>query len=403
MPRWSGQLGSVSLLFSLGAACGDVRTPGSDFEPDAAIDIGSDAGGSVADAAPPGVDGAVDCSDWQPAVPFDPCALLDRGGVVTLDQPGNYSYDTDSDELLDPAGAAIAHAALTLDIEGGAVQLVSTETLQIGGAAVLVVRGSRPLVLVAWDAFEIAGQIDASSGAGLIGPGANPTACAEGQIGQPGAASPDGGSGAGGGGFGGRGGDGGPGGGNTNEGDGGSFIPAAPALRGGCRGGDAPGRAGSTARGGNGGGALALSARRVVSLAGAIHAGGDGADGGEGGGGAGGGSGGMVWLDAPRVSLGDTAILAANGGGGGSGSTATGEGDDGADGRPDGVEAVGGGGDGGAGDGGSGSSAVPDGRVGAASGSSGGGGGGGGAGVIRVDGELQTSGAATIVPAPIDG
>jgi hypothetical protein len=400
--RWSGRFPSVSLLVALSSACGDVRTPGAQFEPDAATGTGSDAGGgAAADAAPPGVDAAVDCSDWRPAVPFDPCALLDRGGVLTLDQPGNYSYDTATDELLDPAGVAIAHAALTVDIEGGTVQLVSTEKLQIIDGAVLVVRGSRPLVLVAWDTFEIAGQIDASS-AGPIGPGGNPPDCEDGQIGAPGAPSPDGGSGAGGGGFGGRGGDGGPGGGNTNEGDGGSFIPTPTTLRGGCRGGDAPGRSGSTARGGAGGGALALSAFRAVQLSGVIHAGGAGADGGEGGGGAGGGSGGMLWLDAPQVALADTAILAANGGGGGSGSAKFSEGDDGADGRPDSTEAGGGGGDGGAGDGGSGSSVTPDGRIGAASTSSGGGGGGGGAGVIRIDGELQTTGGAIIVPAAGD-
>jgi hypothetical protein len=394
--RWSGRSGSVSLLLALSSACGDVRTPGSDFEPDAAVDTGRDAGGTRADAAP-GIDAPVDCSDWRPAVPFDPCALLDRGGVLTLVEEGDYSYDTETGELLDPAGEALAHATITFDLEGAAVQVVSTEKLQIGAGANLVVRGPRPLVLVAWDALEIAGQIDASS-AGPIGPGGNPSDCEDGQIGQPGAASPEGGSGAGGGGFGGRGGDGGPGGGNTNEGDGGSFIPAATALRGGCRGGDAPGRSGSTARGGAGGGALALSARRAILLSGVIHAGGAGGDGGEGGGGAGGGSGGMLWLDAPQVSLGDVAILAASGGGGGSGSTAFSEGDDGADGRPDGIEASGGGGDGASGDGGNGSSLVPDGRVGASSGSSGGGGGGGGAGVIRVDGELQTTGGAIIVP-----
>jgi len=372
-----------------------VSTSGQDFPADAAGEPASDAGATAADSAPQ-PDGAVECSAWRPAVPFEPCDIADRGGVLLFDEAGVYSYDTGTGVLTSPAGEPIAHSAIAIDVEGVATQLVSAEQVQMVPDAVLTIRGSKPLILVAWDTMAIAGQIDASSQTGF-GPGANPADCADGLTGQPGVASPDGGSGAGGGGLGGRGGDGGVGGGSTNEGNGGSFLSSVTGLRGGCPGGDAPGRSGSTARGGVGGGALALSARVTIQLNGAVHAGGAGGDGGEGGGGAGGGAGGMLWLDAPELALSDTAVVAANGGGGGSGSSALGEGDDGQDGRTDGVAAVGGDADSGSGNGGGGSDDVPDGRVGA-DGSSGGGGGGGGAGIIRVDGELQALPGATIVP-----
>jgi hypothetical protein len=394
------RLASFALLLAASPACGFVNTS-SQGAPDAAGESPVDAAGTVADSAPK-PDGALDCSAWRPAVPFEPCDIADRGGLLRFEEVGVYSYNTTTGVLTSPGGDPIEHSAIVIDVDGVSIQLVSAEEVQMAPGAVLAIRGTKPLILVAWDKMEIAGQIDASSRTGS-GPGANPADCTDGLRGQPGVANPNGGSGAGGGGLGGRGGDGGVGGGGTNEGNGGLFRSTVNTLRGGCAGGDAPGRSGSIARGGIGGGALALSARLAIQVHDVIHVGGGGGDGGEGGGGAGGGSGGMLWLDAPELSLSTTAILAANGGGGGSGSTAGGEGNDGQDSRIDGLAAVGGDGDGGSGNGGRGSDNVPDGRVGTNSVGAGGGGGGGGAGVIRVDGALQVQIGATIVPAAING
>jgi hypothetical protein len=382
-------------------ACGDVRTSGTTLEPDAAGDgAESDAAVESPDDAAPEVDGAFDCRTWEPALPFEPCdlAAADRVGELVLVQKGAYTYETETDELLDPAAQPVEHTAMTIDVEGTEVQVLVVRRLQIAPGASLRARGLRPLVVAAWYGMEIAGLIDVSSGDG-IGAGANPADCADGQIGQVGSADKNGGGGGGGGGFGGRGGDGGAGGGG-NDGSGGSFLSSTPGLRGGCLGGDAAGQSGGTARGGQGGGAVGLSSPAAILVAGTLHAGGEGGDGGENGGGAGGGSGGMLWLDAPAIAVSETAILVASGGGGGSGGPLVGgDGEDGENARPDGIQAVGG--EGAGGTGGGGSNDVPDGRVGETA-STTGGGGGGGAGVIRATGELQVLPGALVVPAVQD-
>ncbi|HKE14147.1 MAG TPA: hypothetical protein VKB80_04770 [Kofleriaceae bacterium] len=408
-PRRAGPFaarGPVARLLIASAACGAVIACG-DVETTTSIDDagnrGPDAGGgATADAAPVDPDAAGDvCATWDPGLPFEPCDIPVgvRGGPLVLLQAGTYTYDTETDELTSPGGTAVAHSSMTLET-GGEVRLISTQRLVIAGGTTWRVTGTRPLVVIAWNAMEIAGTLNASSKAGH-GPGAGPPECANAQIGGPGSSTMNGQGGGGGGGFGGRGGEGGSGGGEVNQGNGGSFVGGVSPLRGGCAGGDASGRSG-TARGGQGGGALALGARLEIQLTGIINAGGAGGGGGEGGGGAGGGSGGMLWLDAPSIALSATAVVAASGGGGGAGSTAFSEGDDGEGARPDGARAHGAPGDGAAGDGGDGSDLVPDGRIATPSSSAGGGGGGGGAGVIRVDGDLDAPSGATIVPFPVD-
>jgi hypothetical protein len=397
-------LGSVSLLLVASAACGDVRT-------NAVVDDAGDGAGTGSDAGGMGVDGggepdagmdagADDCAAWEPAVPFEPCdiAAADRGGDLFLMAAGTYTYDSETDELLDPNGDAVEHVGLTLDVAGEGVRAISGSEIFVAADARLQVRGSEPVLLVAWQDLSVQGEIDASS-AGGPGPGANPTVCeGAGQTGGDGLPSFAGGGG-GGGGFVGLGGDGGTGAGSSNQGFGGSSVPPPETLRGGCAGGrggvgDAP-----STPGGAGGGALALSARSIIIVTGTVHAGGAGGTGGlESGGGGGGGSGGMLWLDAPQVGLADPAVLAANGGGGAAGAAGTAAGGDGEAGRADGGQASGGLAPGAtAGGGGAGSADELAGSPGQSN-TDGGGGGGGGAGVIRIDGALRTGAGTLIVP-----
>jgi hypothetical protein len=392
----------VSLLLVASAACGDVRTTAN--LDDAASGTRSDASDVGADAAVGGPDAAIDggaddCASWEPAVPFEPCdiALAERGGDLLFTVAGTYTYDTDTDELVDPNGDAVSHVGLSLEVAGESVRVVSAREVVVGPGVVWQVRGGEPMLLVAWDLVSVQGEIDASSG-GSPGPGANPSVCDGGQAGGDGLPSPSGGGG-GGGAFQGLGGDGGTGGGGSNQGFGGTSVEPPETLRGGCPGGSGGVGDGPSAPGGGGGGALALSARSIIAVTGSVHTGGGGGTGGQAaGGGGGGGSGGMLWLDAPVASLGKAAVLAANGGGGGAGAATLGAGQDGVAGRADGAPAPGGtpaplGGGGG----GTGSSDELAGGTGA-SGKGGGGGGGGGAGLIRVDGVLGKGSGALIVP-----
>ncbi len=160
----------------------------------------------------------------------------------------------------------------------------------------------------------------------------------------------NGSGGAGGGGFGSPGGSGGSGSGGSGGagGMGGQPNGSAPLvpLRGGCPGGTggdpiAP----NGGRGGPAGGAVQLSAARVLMVSGAVAApggGGRGADGNERGGG-GGGSGGAVLLEGRRLTLAAGAFITANGGSGGEGS-GTVDGNDGQEGLALSVTAVPGGG-----------------------------------------------------------
>ena len=111
----------------------------------------------------------------------------------------------------------------------------------------------------------------------------------------------------------------------ATDGTGGNAAAAAPTdhLRGGCSGN--AGAGGFAGAGGAGGGAIYLIAKAAIDVEGTINASGAGgiaATTGSSGGG-GGGSGGMVGFDAPTLTLGNSAMVFANGGGGGQGSGAT--------------------------------------------------------------------------------
>lgn len=171
------------------------------------------------------------------------------------------------------------------------------------------VTGEKPLVLLSTSSVELKGVIDVS------GPtrGFRPDPRGQCDFGQP----PSGFGGGAGGSFWGQGGDGEAG--NGVAGKAGPRLGQPPStLRGGCS-----GQRGFSARGGKGGGAVAIIAPTLL-LDGVINASGEG---GLGGGviasdpAGGGGSGGMIVLDVPKGGLvrGQGGIVFANGGGGGEG------------------------------------------------------------------------------------
>jgi hypothetical protein len=234
---------------------------------------------------------------------------------------------------------------------------------------IVLVRGSRPLVVLASDTITITatGTLDAASTrGGGRGAGSIASSCvahpAQGDRGGPGGS------------FGGRGGFGGEG--ETAGREPSEPVPQAGWLRGGCDGG-----ASMIAMGGAGGGAVYLVAGVQIRVSGTINA--SGAGGGAGTtnrGGAGGGSGGMIGLDAPVIEV--TGSIFANGGGGGASDTDATAGQESL--ATAGVGRGGRANDGGGADGGDGAAGViRSGRDGAR-GNDGGGGGGGGAGVIVV-------------------
>jgi hypothetical protein len=337
-----------------------------------------------------------DCKAWPAPRHFAPCDLPAPSAALVLDT-GLFTYDTTAGTLTGAQPVTVASKLLP------AGRVISVERITINAGATLRVVGAYPLIIASWGTLEVTGEIDASSAASP-GAGANPSDCAS-HAAVVGGSSTAGASGGGGGGFQGAGGRGGNGGGGT-PGNGGASVAAAPLLLGGCpgaRGGN--GDAQNAGAGGAGGGAVQLTAKQSITIAGRVHAGGAGGGGATGsdGAGGGGGAGGMIGLEAPAVTVTATGILAANGGGGGQGEN-TSPGGTGQPGAASLTAAAGGaGGDGGPGGAGS-AGAILSGAQGQGS-NDGAGGGGGGAGYITIrsgsrqlDGSARISPAATIVP-----
>jgi hypothetical protein len=411
--------------------------PGSDAAPDVAGDAPDGNGPSPGDAAlPDGVDAADDgappvdagaeaapndggvdagsCTGWALTPSnFDPCdpalPLPTRDLVIG---PGLWTLDTDSGTLAEAGGATETLSSAVLGQSSTTAPdlfVVVAVGLQVDIGAYVFLRGSRAVVVVVYGTATIDGTLDVSAQVegldAIPGAGGNHAgACGDG-TGLPGgnaaSGSPNtGGGGGGGGGFGLAGGAGGDGHG------GGHGVGAAASspngnttltpLRGGCGGGPGGEPDGQgvllAGPGGPGGGAIQIAARDAIAMNGSIQAAGFGGYGGAwtpGGGRAGaggGGSGGAIFLEAPSVTVTDSASLCANGGAGGEGSdssefgsvgqsgscsetspaTSSGRASDGGDG----------------GDGAYGSHAATNGSNGAGEG--GGGGGGGGVGRLRV-------------------
>jgi hypothetical protein len=352
------------------------------------------------------------CASWTPRpTHFNPCDLPSPSPALNLTTNGEYLYNTDTVTLRDPVGNVITHASRELP-GNPPVVAISVEGLLVGNVARLRVIGSKPLLVASWSEITVDGLIDVSSDLSRSGAGASTGDCDPSGAGGQGN---NGGGGGGGGGFGGDGGGGGAGEGGGNGGNPGGVVAKPSALRGGCagaRGGRGDG-GDSGGAGGAGGGVLQLTAQVRIGITGRLHAGGSGGGGANGpagrrSGGGGGGSGGLIDLEAPAISFGPGAIVAANGGGGGEG-TEDQSADFGLTGRIDNTPAEGGSGNSGTGgDGGNGSAGTerdgetgsPGTRGGPARG--GGGGGGGGAGFIIIDGTESVAGGAVLSPQPVD-
>ena len=302
--------------WALAAACGQVTLPGD--EPDAAITADGPFG--IIDAPEGG------CPGWDYSPEHvAPCSLPQFGPELSLDQGGEYVYQTDSGQLFAPSGVRLDHVGVPLDELQPPAWGLLVDRLYLGPDTLLRVEGSRPLIAVSASNMIIEGGIDASSENGRVGAGGDPAGCLE-SSGEPGAQDPEGGGGGGGGGMYGTGGDGSRSDDGGEGGRGGVLMSDDFGLRGGCRGGQGgagSGSANGSGIGGSGGGAVELVAAEDIFMAGRIStggAGGGGANSNFGGsrdGGGGGGSGGMVRFDAPVVVVAAGAIVAANGGGGG--------------------------------------------------------------------------------------
>jgi hypothetical protein len=271
--------------------------------------------------------------------------------------------------------------------------VVAGSELTLGAGETLTAHGSRPLVLLSTTTMDLLGDIDVSShhaGQQLRGAGANP-----GRTGACSFTTAPTEAVMGGGGYGASLGTVGGGGGNAamqvaGGGLAGPRLESFPVeLRGGCKGGDGSGLAGSSAAAGDGGGAIALIAPMQIHVDAMINASGGAGHGGAmsaSNGGGGGGAGGMILFDSlVPLTFGARTKLWANGGGGAQGGSAEGEGADGNESTGPMQAASGGSGSSTGGSGGAGSVGGSPGVAGASV-AGGGGGGGGGAGFIYAPG-----------------
>lgn len=314
------------LILALLGACGfqgqaigvDGHVPVADGHPDAP--------GQVADGNAMS-DGNASCTPWI-AANVDPCDPALGTPMALALVGGAFKLDTDTGELANSQGDVPVVSALVAQAGGPSVRVVNATTFDLASDATLTVRGTHPLVIVVHEIATIAGAIDASAADDAAGPGGEDvTQCAmgTGTVGMPATGAAAGGGGAGGGAFGGKGGDGadGNGGAHGAHGAGGAvngtmmLVP----LRGGCAGGsggmDVGGNAGGAA--GRAGGALEITARMSITVAGTVAAAGGGgrAEGQSKTGGGGGGAGGAILLDGDAITI--SGALCANGGAGGEG------------------------------------------------------------------------------------
>ena len=330
-----------------------------------------------ADDAGPNTDVPSDiCKQWFP-VPqhFDPCEIKQQPvDALDLSSSGTYTLDTGTMTLSPPSGALIDLTLVTTSLnqpDNVDAKILSVESLTVGVNTTLRVIGPAPLIVASWTTISVNGLIDVGShltvtdpgGSSALtfafsqGAGSEPSACGS-AGGDRAGDDGDGGGGSGGGGGGGFQGKGGAGGrgdtSGTQDGGLGGAAAATPSIvRGGCTGAKS-GAAGTNAslpsnpatrsEGGAGGGAIQLTARTELTVAGKISVGGAGggpAQRGSACGGGGGGSGGYIGLESAVMTT-ITGTLAANGGGGGTTALFAGFGSKGEDGRADGNAAPGG-------------------------------------------------------------
>jgi hypothetical protein len=389
---------------------GDNGDPPRDADPSA-----RDASPSPGDGGP----GGENCG-W-PFAPehFDPCAINPIPLPSLVLDDGLYVYDTNTNELTNPAGGTTFLGASTSLEQDGDVRALWVNGLEIDAGSTLRVKGRRPLMIISTGDIRVRGIIDVSSTLGsdnvTYDPGAGVEQASDDECssssGQIGGECNEGGGGGGGGGFAGAGADGGRGANGRDcdgedgiaGGAGGSAVSLPATIRGGCPGehggnGDAILRYGL---GGFGGGAVHLVSMSTIDIEGEIRAGGAAGSGAENNrsGGGGGGSGGFIGLEALDIEIDADAILSANGGGGGGGCN-NGRATSGEDGQSSDLPASGGLAQSGGGNGGDGGARIERDGVPGDPGDRGGGGGGGGAGfIVTYQANPAVDGGAVISPA----
>jgi hypothetical protein len=403
MMRLANRLGMVVLAL---AGCSKTdplfcqENPGASGCPRPDGDLQQDDGGGIDMSGP-----AVDARLCYGVGAYTVCFTTPASGTLLFQNPA--TLDTSPGSTTTPACLPAQPMGWTAAGQPEACFIVASS---MTFNALVQVRGSRPLVLVAASSitFNATGGLDVSSKrGGLVGPGAAQQVCPAFPV-TPTNSTSGGGGGAGGSFMT----QGGPGGDGNNGSSANGVAPAAEAvnpavLRAGC-----PGQAGGTGQNGAnqglpgpGGGAVFLLAGDSISLAAGtmINASGAGAiQAGRYGGGGGGGSGGTIVLHAPAITA-TGAFLMANGGGGSGGGHNSGNGGAGPGEDPSTplTPAAGGTAADNAGPGGRGfAEGFPalGGGLGASSRGGGGGGGGGGWIEANVDPDATASPAVVIIP-----
>jgi hypothetical protein len=283
--------------------------------------------------------------------PTGPVSAADyaTSGLGTLTVTANLTVDSDTGaimgppSLMRPAGAGVLNGVgfrVAPQTGGPAIGVFSVAGLTLAAGVKITVTGANAFALVSAGAVTLNGLVDASCSGMMPGPGGfaggmggmdglGPTPGA-GKAGSATGAGPTAAaSGGGGGAYGDAGGAGGLLTGATSNGGvpWGDLTPAAFVLVGGAGGGGGGQPMGG--KGGNGGGAVQLAVNDTLTIGGTIDVGGcGGAHGAKASGGGGGGAGGAIVLEAARVTLTSTAVLAANGGGGGAGDDKSASGND---------------------------------------------------------------------------
>lgn len=323
-----------------GACTPDPFDAGQPVDAGAAVDAGSsnDAGAVMDAGATPDAGSSVDGGSFLPPSNV-PLSTIDTAPTVAhLNFTCNATMTLNPPGYRDDLGCAeptLPTPVLVPQTNGPTLVVYVVDRLTVAsGVTVKVVRGSsggtgdRALVIAVKGDAQVNGTIDVSASEGWVGityviesgPGGQGAFCPANTAGIGNGDKSGGGQGGGFGLAGGNGGDGADSGGNGASGLAASGVPTLVPLRGGCPG--SRGGKGGGDRYGRAGGALQLWVRGQLSLNGALIASGGRGFGAQttGGGGGGGGSGGGLLIEATRLTLGASAIIAANGGSGAEGS-----------------------------------------------------------------------------------
>ena len=138
------------------------------------VEAGLDAG---VDAQTPDSDGANGCFGDAfdfPILNVDGCEDLEFGSELVADIPGNYFLDTDTGTLEAPNDIATALSfAIVTQNEGPELFVLTPANFRIDAGTTIVVRGSRPAVVLSGRDIRIDGKLLAAAKGNVPGPGGN--------------------------------------------------------------------------------------------------------------------------------------------------------------------------------------------------------------------------------------